>query len=222
MDKQTFGELLKCLRAEKGISQKDMADIMKVSSSAVSKWEKGFNYPDFEIITQLADFFGVSMDEMSHPVETLQKLQNRQPLQSLVTDPLPEAPSIEESAERTISGNPLFSKRTLLILVVAGILFCIVGGILIYSHYKKDYSVRLVSQRVSEDPDYGPSYDLAFVVKGNIPIEELKEIGETYIADLLTSGLPPRDTKVYRFFFYTDEQDAQNWATPESFSIFFP
>ena len=222
MDKQKFGELLKYLRTEKGISQKDMADIMKVSSSAVSKWEKGFNYPDFEIITQLADYFGVSMNEMSHPEETLQKLQNRQPLQSLVTDPLPEAPSVEESAERTISGNPLFSKRTLLILVVAGILFCIVGGILIYSHYKKDYSVRLVSQRVSEDPDYGPSYDLAFVMNGNIPIEELKEIGENYIADLLTSGLLPRDTKVYRFFFYTDEQDAQNWVTPETLSIIFP
>ena len=222
MDKQTFGDLLKYLRAEKGISQKDMADIMKVSSSAVSKWEKGFNYPDFEIITQLADYFGVSMDEMSHPEETLQKLQNRQPLQSLVTDPLPEAPSIEESAERTISGKPLFPKRTLLILVVAGILFCIVGGILIFNHYKKDYSVRLVSQRASEDPNYGPSYDLAFVMKGSIPIKKLKEIGEKYIPDLLKSGLLPRGTKVYRFFFYTDEQDAQNWATPESFSIFFP
>ena len=31
MDKQTFGELLKYLRTEKGISQKDMADIMNLS-----------------------------------------------------------------------------------------------------------------------------------------------------------------------------------------------
>lgn len=222
MDKQTFGELLKYLRAEKGISQKDMADIMKVTSSAVSKWEKGFNYPDFEIITQLADFFGVSMDEMSHPVETLQKLQNRQPLQSLVTDPLPEAPSIEESAARTISGKKLFSRKTLHILVIAGILFCIAGGILIYNHCKNHYSVRAVAERISEDPNYGPSYDLAFVMKGSIPIKKLKEIGETYIADLLTSGLLPRDTKVYRFFFYTDEQDATNWKVTENYSFLFP
>ena len=222
MDKQTFGELLKYLRTEKGISQKDMADIMKVSSSAVSKWEKGFNYPDFEIITQLADYFGVSMNEMSHPEETLQKLQNRQPLQSLVTDPLPEAPSIEESAARTISGKKLFSRKTLHILVIAGILFCIAGGILIYNHCKNHYSVRAVAERISEDPNYGPSYDLAFVMKGSIPIKKLKEIGEKYIPDLLKSGLLPRGTKVYRFFFYTDEQHAQNWATPESFSIFFP
>ena len=222
MDKQTFGELLKYLRTEKGISQKDMADIMKVSSSAVSKWEKGFNYPDFEIITQLADFFGVSMDEMSHPEETLQKLQNRQPLQSLVTDPLPEAPSIEESAARTISGKKLFSRKTLHILVIAGILFCIAGGILIYNHCKNHYSVRAVAERISEDPNYGPSYDLAFVMKGSIPIKKLKEIGETYIADLLTSGLLPRDTKVYRFFFYTDEQDATNWKVTENYSFLFP
>lgn len=222
MDKQTFGELLKYLRTEKGISQKDMADIMKVSSSAVSKWEKGFNYPDFEIITQLADFFGVSMDEMSHPVETLQKLQNRQPLQSLVTDPLPEAPSIEESAARTISGKKLFSRKTLHILAIAGILFCIAGGILIYNHCKNHYSVRAVAERISEDPNYGPSYDLAFVMKGSIPIKKLKEIGETYIADLLTSGLLPRDTKVYRFFFYTDEQDATNWKVTENYSFLFP
>ena len=214
MDKQTFGELLKYLRTEKGISQKDMADIMKVSSSAVSKWEKGFNYPDFEIITQLADYFGVSMNEMSHPDETLQKLQNRQPLQSVETNPLPEAPSMEESAERAISGKKHFSRRTLHILVIAGILF--------YNHCKNHYSVKVVSQRVSEDPNYGPSYDLAFVMKGDIPIEELKEIGEKYIPDLLKSGLLPRGTKVYRFFFYTDEQDAQNWVTPENFSIIFP
>lgn len=222
MDKQTFGELLKYLRTEKGISQKDMADIMKVSSSAVSKWEKGFNYPDFEIITRLADFFGVSMDEMSHPEETLQKLQNRQPLQSLVTDPLPEAPSVEESAARTISGKKLFSRKTLHILVIAGILFCIAGGILIYNHCKNHYSVRAVAERISEDPNYGPSYDLAFVMKGSIPIKKLKEIGETYIADLLTSGLLPRDTKVYRFFFYTDEQDATNWKVTENYSFLFP
>ena len=222
MDKQTFGDLLKYLRAEKGISQKDMADIMKVTSSAVSKWEKGFNYPDFEIITRLADYFGVSMDEMSHPEETLQKLQNRQPLQSVETDPLPEAPSVEESAERTISGNPLFSKRTLLILVVAGILFCIVGGILIFDHCKNHYSVRVLAERISEDPNYGPSYDLAFVVKGNIPIEELKGIGEKNIPDLLKNGIVPDGTKVYRFFFYTDEQEAQNWCTTENVSIFFP
>ena len=222
MDKQTFGELLKYLRTEKGISQKDMADIMKVSSSAVSKWEKGFNYPDFEIITQLAVYFGVSMDEMSHPDETLQKLQNRQPLQSVETNPLPEAPSMEESAERAISGKKHFSRRTLHILVIAGILFCIAGGILIFNHCKNHYSVRPVSQRVSEDPNYGSSYDLAFVMKGDIPIEELKEIGEKYIPDLLKSGLLPRGTKVYRFFFYTDEQDAQNWVTPENFSIIFP
>lgn len=222
MDKQKFGELLKYLRTEKGISQKDMADIMKVTSSAVSKWEKGFNYPDFEIITWLADYFGVSMDEMSHPEETLQKLQSRQPLQSVETNPLPEAPSMEESAERTISGKKLFSRKTLHILVIAGILFCIAGGILIYNHCKNHYSVRAVAERISEDPNYGPSYDLAFLMKGDIPIEELKEIGEKYIPDLLKSGLLPRGTKVYRFFFYTDEQDAQNWATPESFSIFFP
>ena len=222
MDKQTFGELLKYLRTEKGISQKDMADIMKVSSSAVSKWEKGFNYPDFEIITQLADYFGVSMNEMSHPDETLQKLQSRKPLQAVETNPLPEAPSMEESAERSISGKKHFSRRTLHILVIAGILFCIAGGILIYNHCKNHYSVKVVSQRVSEDPNYGPSYDLAFVMKGGIPIEELKEIGEKYIPDLLKSGLLPRGTKVYRFFFYTDEQDAQNWVTPETFSILFP
>ena len=184
--------------------------------------EKGFNYPDFEIITQLADYFGVSMNEMSHPDETLQKLQNRQPLQSVETNPLPEAPSIEESAERAISGKKHFSRRTLHILVIAGILFCIAGGILIFNHCKNHYSVKVVSQRVSEDPNYGPSYDLAFVMKGDIPIEELKEIGEKYIPDLLKSGLLPRGTKVYRFFFYTDEQDAQNWVTPENFSIIFP
>lgn len=41
---------LKTLRAEKGISQKDLADILGISDRAVSKWKNGLSKSSLENI----------------------------------------------------------------------------------------------------------------------------------------------------------------------------
>ena len=40
-DKKTFGSFIKIRRTEKNYSQKDLAEILCVSESAISKWERG-------------------------------------------------------------------------------------------------------------------------------------------------------------------------------------
>ena len=59
-----FSDKLKSLRAEKKVSQEKLAQYLKVSFQAVSKWENGNAYPDITLLPDIARFFGVTIDEL--------------------------------------------------------------------------------------------------------------------------------------------------------------
>ena len=52
------------LRRQKGVTQKELAEALMVSCQAVSKWESCKCCPDIELLPTLAQYFGVSMDEL--------------------------------------------------------------------------------------------------------------------------------------------------------------
>lgn len=58
----TTGMRLKTLRQDRGWSQEELADILKLSKSAISKWERDVNYPQGRDIRALARLFNVSAD----------------------------------------------------------------------------------------------------------------------------------------------------------------
>lgn len=58
----TLGQRIKKLRADKELTQKDLADQVHVTFQTVSKWEKGENEPDIATIKQLAKIFDCSVD----------------------------------------------------------------------------------------------------------------------------------------------------------------
>ena len=60
----TIGTNVKRLRAEKGVTQEQLAEAMNVTCAAVSKWERGETYPDITLLQPLAYYFGVSLDEL--------------------------------------------------------------------------------------------------------------------------------------------------------------
>ena len=64
---QTIGEKISELRKGKKMTQEQLAEIMHVSSQAVSKWENDLSIPDLPILIQLADYFQVSLDEIVRP-----------------------------------------------------------------------------------------------------------------------------------------------------------
>lgn len=57
-----FGNKLRLLRKEKGLTQKQLADKLGLAFSTISMYERGDREPDFEILESIADFFNVSMD----------------------------------------------------------------------------------------------------------------------------------------------------------------
>ncbi len=59
-----FSERLKKEREKRDWSQTDLAEKIHVSRQSVSKWETGKNYPSIEVIIDLSDLFGITIDEM--------------------------------------------------------------------------------------------------------------------------------------------------------------
>lgn len=59
-----IGENIKRLRVSKGMTQEQLAELMNLSSAAVSKWESSSTYPDITTLIPLARIFDVSLDEL--------------------------------------------------------------------------------------------------------------------------------------------------------------
>lgn len=59
-----FAENLKCLRKEKGVTQEKLSEILGVSAQSVSRWELSICYPDIEMLPAIANYFGVTVDEL--------------------------------------------------------------------------------------------------------------------------------------------------------------
>lgn len=59
-----IGKKIKELRKQRGITQEQLAESVGVSFQAVSKWENNIALPDISLAPILANYFGVSMDEL--------------------------------------------------------------------------------------------------------------------------------------------------------------
>lgn len=64
MDKKTIGTFISVLRKSKGLTQKELGDMLGVSDKAVSRWERDECAPDISLIPVIADIFGVTADEL--------------------------------------------------------------------------------------------------------------------------------------------------------------
>lgn len=61
-DCMKFNENIRKLRKEKGLSQEYFAEKLGVTRQTISKWENGAAMPDLKKLTEIANFFNVSMD----------------------------------------------------------------------------------------------------------------------------------------------------------------
>ncbi len=59
-----FGENLKRVREQKGLTQQTLADNLYVTRQAVSRWEGGSRYPDLMTAKKMAQFLEVSLDDL--------------------------------------------------------------------------------------------------------------------------------------------------------------
>lgn len=59
-----FSEKILELRRSKGLTQEELAEVLFVSRTAISKWESGRGYPNIDSLKDISKFFSVSIDEL--------------------------------------------------------------------------------------------------------------------------------------------------------------
>lgn len=64
MSKKEFGERIKMYREQNNMTQKELADGLGLSQSAVAKYENGERLVKLEFIQKLSNFFGITEDEL--------------------------------------------------------------------------------------------------------------------------------------------------------------
>ena len=60
----SFGSFLKQKRQEKNLTQKELAKLLIISESAISKWEKDVAHPDITLLPKLSEILGVTEHEL--------------------------------------------------------------------------------------------------------------------------------------------------------------
>ena len=64
MDTFKSGAFIKQKRAEKKLTQKELAEILNCTDKAVSRWEPGKGFPEVSFLIPLSDALDVSVNEI--------------------------------------------------------------------------------------------------------------------------------------------------------------
>lgn len=64
MDCGKVGELIRMIRSENHMTQKQLADKMNISDKTISKWERGMGCPDVSLLPELSNILGVNIEEI--------------------------------------------------------------------------------------------------------------------------------------------------------------
>ncbi|MBE6148483.1 MAG: helix-turn-helix transcriptional regulator [Firmicutes bacterium] len=64
MNQDKSGKFIAKLRKEKNMTQEQLAEKMGVSINAISKWERGLNFPDVSLYKKLCNELGINIEEL--------------------------------------------------------------------------------------------------------------------------------------------------------------
>lgn len=188
MWKEQFGILLTTLRKKNGISQTEMAERLSVSTSAVSKWEHGKNLPDMTMLGSIAETLQVSCDELLNPEKTLERLANSEPQK----EALPKKNHT----------------RVVKIAVLVGILVIAAGILLGYMIKHREPVYQQIGTRYIDDPGWGYTYEISYVVKGEVTGRNINEYLEEVRNEMDREEL---GTNVVKTSYYRNKEDALAW-----------
>ena len=80
-----FHEKLQELRKSRGLTQEELAEVLYVSRTAISKWESGRGYPSIDSLKEISNYFSVTIDELlsSEKMLSLAEKENKANLRSM-------------------------------------------------------------------------------------------------------------------------------------------
>lgn len=72
--------IFRSLRKERNLTQKQLADLLYLDQTTVSKWEVGKATPDYGTLQKLANFYGVSTDLLLNRNDTDSQQAKKNPI----------------------------------------------------------------------------------------------------------------------------------------------
>ncbi len=112
MDTIKVGYFIASLRKTKGLTQKELADLLGVTDKAISRWETGKGLPDTSLLIPLADALGVSVSE-------------------LLSAQITTRDNMQKQSDNVIVETLQYSRRRIAGMV--NVALCIIGAILLVS-----------------------------------------------------------------------------------------
>lgn len=64
MKQNHFGSNIKYLRRKRLLTQNELACEVCISQNTISDWEQNEKYPNIVLVAMLADYFGVTIDDL--------------------------------------------------------------------------------------------------------------------------------------------------------------
>lgn len=135
MEKKSLGGFIAALRKAEGMTQKQLAEKLKVSDKTVSRWERDETSPDLSLIPAIADLFGITADELLRG----ERAQERKPPVRPETEPR-ERPAASEGKREQCILNEMKVKFAVrggisLAVAVVGLLIAVVCMEALQLHY---------------------------------------------------------------------------------------
>jgi transcriptional regulator with XRE-family HTH domain len=97
-----FGDKLKQLRKDKGITQQQLAQLMNVGRSTIAGYETKRVQPDYEKLTWLSSYFGVSIEDLLD-VKGNNKNENTHSDKDTDSDPMKHSYKLSEEEKSIVT-----------------------------------------------------------------------------------------------------------------------
>lgn len=189
MEKERFGKLLIFLREENHMSQKDLADKLSVSVSAVSKWENGHHFPDISMLVPLSEVLHVSCEDLLYPEETFRD---------------------DKFKKKVLPAKKNLRKHLFAVIGFVTLITAVIGGIFLYRYNHPSYE-RLHGRYIA-DRTYGTVYEVFYISSGSRDVKKLtRYLEDLNRLDLWETENMFSDTDVIRISIYNDRSKVASW-----------
>lgn len=159
MDTEKIGQLIKQIRKNNHLTQKDLALKYNITYQAVSKWENGKNIPDISLLKQICDDFNIDINSFLNGdyVASNEKMVKQD----------------NESKTKILNTK---KKRVVLIILVLGIILTTIAVSFGYLKNKgKDFEFKTISSDCNN-----------FTITGSVAYNDIKSA--IYIANINYCG----------------------------------
>lgn len=159
MDTEKIGQLIKQIRKNNHLTQKDLALKYNITYQAVSKWENGKNIPDISLLKQICDDFNIDINSFLNGdyVASNEKM-------------------VKQDNESKIKILNTKKKRVVIIILVLGIILTTIAVSFGYLKNKgKDFEFKTISSDCNN-----------FTITGSVAYNDIKSA--IYIANINYCG----------------------------------